>query len=404
LRSASHSQWVATIALLPLTLLFFQQIAVLSPLANALAIPVVTLAVAPLAVGGLLLPAPLDGWLWQLAAWLQQGLDIALRQMAAWPLAQWHAAAPDALTLALAALGALTLALPWTWRLRAPGLLLLLPLTSNPGTPPAPGEMELWFADVGQGMAVVVRTARHTLLYDTGPQQEPGVDAGNRVLLPLLHSLGVRHLDRVVVSHDDSDHSGGATAIARPHPEADLLTSIPAETAARFGFSRHQTCRTGQHWNWDGVEFRVISPLPGDLPRNDNAASCVLHVAARGGAALLTGDIDQAQERALHAADALPYADVLLVPHHGSKTSSSDALLDTVMPRAAVVQAGYRNAHGHPHPLVVERYTARGIALWRTDLQGALQWRDRAPDTVVAWREARPNYWKANGRKPESAP
>jgi competence protein ComEC len=404
LRSASHSQWVATIALLPLTLLFFQQIAVLSPLANALAIPVVTLAVAPLAVGGLLLPAPLDGWLWQLAAWLQQGLDIALRQMAAWPLAQWHAAAPDALTLALAALGALTLALPWTWRLRAPGLLLLLPLTSNPGTPPAPGEMELWFADVGQGMAVVVRTARHTLLYDTGPQQAPGVDAGNRVLLPLLHSLGVRHLDRVVVSHDDSDHSGGATAIARPHPEADLLTSIPAETAARFGFSRHQTCRAGQHWNWDGVEFRVISPLPGDLPRNDNAASCVLHVAARGGAALLTGDIDQAQERALHAADALPYADVLLVPHHGSKTSSSDALLDTVMPRAAVVQAGYRNAHGHPHPLVVERYTARGIALWRTDLQGALQWRDRAPDTVVAWREARPNYWKASGRKPESAP
>jgi len=396
LRSASQTQWVATIALLPLTLLFFQQIAVLSPLANALAIPVVTLAVAPLAVGGLLLPAPLDGWVWQLAAWLQQGLDTALRQMASWPMAQWHAAAPDPVTLALAALGALTLALPWAWRLRAPGLLLLLPLTSNPGTQPAPGTMDVWFADVGQGMAVVVRTARHTLLYDTGPQQAPGVDAGSRVLLPLLHSLGVRHLDRVVVSHDDSDHAGGAAALARTHPEADLLTSIPAEDAARLGFSARQTCAAGQHWSWDGVDFRIISPLPGDTPRNDNASSCVLHVSARGGSALLTGDIDQAQERALHAAGALPYADLLLVPHHGSKTSSSDALLDTVMPRAAVVQAGYRNAHNHPHPLVVERYTARGIALWRTDLQGALLWRDAAPDAVQSWRTATAHYWNGN--------
>ncbi|MDD4885814.1 MAG: DNA internalization-related competence protein ComEC/Rec2 [Thiomonas sp.] len=404
LRSASHTQWVATIALLPLTLLFFQQIAVLSPLTNALAIPVVTLAVAPLAVGGLLLPAPLDGWLWRLAAWLQQGLDFALRHMAAWPLAQWHAAAPDPVTLALAALGGLTLALPWTWRLRAPGLLLLLPLTSNPGAAPAPGEMELWFADVGQGMAVVVRTARHTLLYDTGPQQAPGVDAGSRVLLPLLHSLGMRHLDRVVVSHDDSDHAGGAAAIARTHPEASLLSSMPADAAARFGFSARQTCLAGQHWNWDGVDFRVISPLPGAPPRNDNASSCVLHVAARGGSALLTGDIDQTQERALHAAGVLPYADVLLTPHHGSKTSSSDALLDTVMPRAAVVQAGYRNAHGHPHPLVVERYTARGIPLWRTDLQGALRWRDAAPDAFQSWRAAAPHYWSPEPHMPGKSP
>ncbi|MEW6559281.1 MAG: DNA internalization-related competence protein ComEC/Rec2 [Pseudomonadota bacterium] len=395
LREASRTQWVATLALAPLTLLFFQQIALLSPLANALAIPVVTMGVAPLAVGGLLLPSPLDGWVWRLAAWIQQGLDVALRHLADWPLAQWHAAAPDALTLGLAALGVLALALPWGWRLRAPGLLLLVPLASNPGTAPAQGETELWFADVGQGMAVVVRTARHTLLFDTGPQQAPGVDAGGRVLLPLLHSLGVRRLDRVVVSHDDSDHAGGAATIARAHPKAELLTSAPPQAAARYGLSKVHACAAGQRWTWDGVDFRIISPLPEELPRNDNAASCVLHVSARGASALLTGDIDQPQERALHAAEALPYADVLLVPHHGSKTSSSDALLDAVMPRAAVVQAGYRNAHGHPHPLVVERYSARGIALWRTDLQGALRWRDEAPDTFVAWRAQQPHYWSA---------
>jgi competence protein ComEC len=396
LRAAGHAQWVATIALAPLTLLFFQQIALLSPLSNALAIPLVTLLVAPLAVVGLLLPAPLDAWAWQLAALVQQGLDGALRMLAAWPLAQWHAAAPDAISLLLAALGVLALTLPWGWRLRLPGLLLLLPLASNPGTRPAPGEVEVvWFADVGQGMAVVVRTARHTLLYDTGPQQAPGVDAGGRVLLPMLHSLGEHRLERVVVSHDDSDHAGGAEAIARAHPEASLLTSMPLESAVRLGFARMQTCVAGQRWNWDGVEFRIISPLPLDSPRNDNAASCVLHVAARGASVLLTGDIDARQEQALHAAGQLPYADVLLVPHHGSKTSSSDALIDTVMPRAAVVQAGYRNPHRHPHPLVVARYSQRGIALWRTDLQGALLWRDAAPDTLQCWRARHPRYWHA---------
>ena len=401
LREASRTQWVATVALLPLTLLFFQQIAVLSPLANALAIPVVTLGVAPMAVGGLLLPSPLDAWVWRLAAWVQQELDVALRHLADWPLAQWHAAAPDTVTLALAALGVLALALPWGWRLRSPGLLLLMPLMSNPGTALGPGEMDLWFADVGQGMAVVVRTARHTLLYDTGPRQAPGVDSGSRVLLPLLHSLGVRHLDRVVVSHDDSDHAGGAASIARAHPEADLLTSAPPEVAARYGLGRPQACAAGQRWTWDGVDFQIVSPQPGAAPRNDNAASCVLHVRARGASVLLTGDIDQPQERVLQSAGQLPYADVLLVPHHGSKTSSSEALLDEVMPRAAVVQAGYRNPHGHPHPDVMARYAERGIAVWRTDLQGALLWRDRAPDTVVAWREAQTTYWRARPSEPK---
>ncbi len=395
LRDASQAQWIATVALLPLTLLFFQQIALLSPLANALAIPVVSLAVTPLAVGGLLLPAPLDAWVWQLAAWLQQALDGVLQRMAAWPLAQWHAAAPDAPTLALAALGVLALTLPWSWRLRSPGLLLLLPLTTNPGPAPAPGRMDLWFADVGQGMAVVVRTARHTLVYDTGPQQAPGVDAGGRVVLPLLHHLGVRHLDRVVVSHDDSDHAGGAATITQAHPEAEVLTSAPPLAAARYGGRSRLACTAGQRWSWDGVEFRVISPSAGEAPRSDNAGSCVLHVRAHGASALLTGDIDQPQERLLQNAELLPYADVLLVPHHGSKTSSSDALLDSVMPRAAVVQAGYRNAHRHPHPTVLQRYAARGIAVWRTDQHGALLWRDTEPDRFTPWRAQQPHYWSA---------
>lgn len=395
LRAAAHAQWVATIALVPLTLLFFRQIALLSPLANALAIPLVTLFVAPLAVFGLLLPAPLDGWAWQLAALAQQGLDAVLRQLAALPLARWHAAVPDAASLTLAMLGVIALALPWGWRLRLPGALLLLPLATAPGLRPADGEVEAWFADVGQGMAVVVRTARHTLVYDTGPQQAPGVDAGERVVLPLLHGLGDRGVDRVVVSHDDGDHAGGAAAIARAHPDAVLLTSAPPAAAARFGFSRVEPCVAGRRWVWDGVTFSLHNPPAGGPVRNENAASCVLHVAGRGGSLLLAGDIDARQERELAAAGALPYADVLLVPHHGSRTSSSDALLDTVMPRIAVVQAGYRNPHGHPHPAVVERLRERGITLRRTDLEGALYWRDTAADAAVGWRALHPRYWRS---------
>lgn len=393
LRDGARAQWVATVALAPLTLLFFQRVAVLSPLSNAVAIPVVTLAVAPLSIGGLLLPAPLDGWVWAVAAWAQQGLNEVLRTFAAWPLAQWHAAAPDGVSLALAALGMLALLVPWGWRLRLSGVLLLLPLLSNPGQRPDKGRFEVWFADVGQGMAVVVRTARHTLVYDTGPNPAPGADAGTRVLLPLLSYLGDRRVDMVVVSHDDRDHSGGAPALARALPDALLLTGAPPERARAYGFRRIDRCAAGQRWNWDGVEFSMHNPLGGETPPSDNASSCVLRVSSARSAVLLPGDIDAARELAMADSGRLPVADVLLVPHHGSRSSCSDALLDAVAPRLAVVQAGYRNHYGHPHPDVLAGYAARGIPVARTDRDGALRWNDAMPQTVVAWRHANARYW-----------
>jgi Predicted hydrolase (metallo-beta-lactamase superfamily) len=391
---------VATIALLPLTLLFFQQIAVLSPLANALAIPVVTLVVAPLAVGGLLLPAPLDGWVWRLAAWVQQGLDAVLHQMADWPLAQWHAAAPDGLTLALAALGVLALALPWNWRLRAPGLLLLLPLASNPGTAPETGAMEVWFADVGQGMAVVVRTARHTLLYDTGPRQAPGVDAGGRVLLPLLHSLGVRRLDRVVVSHDDSDHAGGAATLARAHPEADLLTSAPPDAAARYGLQQRQPCTAGQHWAgtaWTSASSAPARRRPQQRQRPLLRAAC--------GRARRLGAAHRRRRSAAGARPAARRSAALCRRAAGAASRQQDVVERG--PARHGDAARRRGAGGLPQsarPPPPRRAGALRRARHRRLAHrpaGRAAVARHAPDTFIAWRVAKPHYWSANVKPAE---
>ena len=398
LHAASRSQWAVTLALAPLTLLFFQQIAVLSPLANAVAIPVVTLWVAPLAVLGLLLPAPLDAWLWQAAAWVQAGLARLLAELATWPQAQWHAAAPEWLGLILAALGVLALVLPWPWRLRAPGLALILPLLLNPGQRPAEGHVEAWIADVGQGMGIIVRTAHHTLLFDTGPTLGLQSDAGERVLLPLLYTLGERRLDRVVLSHADSDHIGGAASIARAYPGTAAISSVAAERVLAMGYASAQPCVAGMRWAWDGVDFQLLHPAADDTApaRRTNAHSCVLRVASRHGSLLLTGDIERAQEQALAAGALAPAlgVDLLLAAHHGSKTSSSAAFLQAVHPRLIAVQVGFMNSYGHPHPEVLQRYAELGLPVQRTDQAGALLWRDQRPGELQTWRAQQPHYWQ----------
>lgn len=398
LRAAGRSQWAVTLALAPLTLLFFQQIAILSPLANAVAIPVVTLWVAPLAVLGLLLPAPLDAWAWQAAAWAQAGLARVLGGLANWPQAQWHAATPAWPALALAAIGVLALVLPWPWRLRVPGLVLVIPLLLNPGQRPAEGHVEAWIADVGQGMGVIVRTAHHTLLFDTGPTLGLQSDAGERVLLPLLHALGERRLDRVVLSHADSDHIGGAASIARAYPGTAAVSSVAAERVLAMGYASARPCIAGMRWTWNGVDFQLLHPAtaePAPVHRT-NAHSCVLRVSSGHGSLLLTGDIERAQERALAAgpaADALG-VDLLLAAHHGSKSSSSAEFLQAVAPRLVVVQAGFMNSYGHPHAEVLQRYADLGLPVLRTDRDGALLWRDEHPSEMESWRARQPRYWQ----------
>jgi competence protein ComEC len=279
--------------------------------------------------------------------------------------------------------------------MRLLGLPLMLPVLLWQTPRPAHGQFELLAADVGQGNAVIVRTASHALVYDTGPRFSSESDAGQRVLVPLLRALGER-VDSVVLSHRDSDHTGGAAAVLAMQPQAALLSSIEAQHPLQALRPARQ-CAAGQRWVWDGVSFDVLHPQAQDyaVASKPNAVSCVVRISNGAQTALLAGDIEQPQEARLVATEeASLQADVLLVPHHGSKTSSSAAFLQAVRPRVALVQAGYRNAFGHPAAPVLERYRERGIEVVDSVHCGAATWASSAPREVLCERDRSRRYWR----------
>lgn len=404
LRDGLRTQAVATVGLAPLTLVFFQQISIVGFVANLLAIPLVTLLVVPLAMLGVLLPP-----LWNVSAVLVQGLTLVLQALAGLPLALWSAAAAPPWAVACGLVAGALAVLPLPWRMRLMTLPLALPLLAPPVERPPQGQFELVAADVGQGTAVLVRTRRHLLVYDTGPAYTPEADAGGRVLLPLLRVRGETRVDLLMLSHRDSDHVGGAATLLAGMPVAALSSSLaedhPLRQAATQRGLPHVPCVAGQRWHWDGVAFELLHPTTQDpaLPHKPNALSCVLRVqAADGASALLTGDIEAAQETALLRRDAgMLRSDVLLVPHHGSKTSSTAAFLDAVQPGVAVVQAAYRSRFGHPAPPVLARYADRGITVVRSDRCGA--WSSpamgrapadtKAPAPGLCARDVARRYW-----------
>lgn len=396
--SMLREQWVVTLALTPLGLLMFGQVSLVGFGANMLAIPWTTLVVTPLAFLGVVW-APL----WQLAAMAVQAMVLLLEWFAAVPWAAlWLPIAPLWAGMAAVAGGTL-LALSWPWPVRLLGLPLMIPVFFWQPPRPAPGQFELLAVDVGQGSAVLVRTATRTLLYDAGPRTSAGSDAGSRVLVPLLRAQGER-LDTLLLSHRDSDHTGGALAVLQAQPQAQLLGSV-TEEADLQALRPVTACVAGQRWRWDGVEFSILHPLPVEAApatvgmrkarSSTNAQSCVLRIVAPSGvAALLPGDIESAQEQLLLAQNAPLRADVLLLPHHGSKTSSSAAFLDAVQPRSAWAQSGYRNRFGHPAPEVLERLQERGIALVDSVRCGAAQWSSTQPGSVHCQRQLQARYWQ----------
>lgn len=384
-----REQSVVTVALAPLTLMLFGQFSVVGLVANLVAIPWVTLVVTPLAMLGV-------AWtpLWDLAAWAVQVLGVLLQFLAGWPWSAVYRPITPWPMAVLATLGGIVMVLRLPPVLRAAGGLLVWPvLFWTPDRPP-PGQFELMAIDVGQGSAVLVRTARHSLLYDTGPSYSTDSDAGDRVIVPLLNALGVR-LDRVVVSHSDSDHSGGMEAVRRAQPQADWLSSFDRDPGRR--------CRAGQQWTWDGVRFEMLHPQPqhygpgGEGLLSSNAMSCVLHVVAGEHSAWLGGDIDAEQEVRLSLDRPDMRATVLLAPHHGSLTSSSPVLLNTLQPAWVVVQAGHLNRFRHPSHRVLDRYRQRGIP-WVTSADcGNATWRSDAPGQLHCHRHGRHRYWHHPG-------
>lgn len=391
-----REQLLITLALAPLTLLLFGQVSLVGLLANLLAIPWVTLVVTPLALLGVLW-APL----WDVAALAVQWLGWVLAHLATLPLATLALAQAPLWAGVAGVLGGLLLVLRLPWPLRFSALPLLLPVLCWLPAQPAPGQFELLAADIGQGNAVLVRTATHALLYDTGPRYANDSDAGARVLVPLLRADDVR-LDRLVLSHRDSDHTGGAAAVLGAQADAQLLSSLE-DSHPLHARRSSERCQAGQAWDWDGVRFEVLHPQLTDYgnARRSNALSCVLRISNGHQTALLVGDIEKAQEARLLGQGAALGADWLLVPHHGSKTSSTAAFLDAVAPRVALVQAGYRNRFGHPAPEVLARYAARGIQVIATPQCGAARWQSAQPQQMACERALQPRYWQ---HRPDGAP
>jgi competence protein ComEC len=388
LKGGLRSQLIATLGLAPLSMVFFQQISLVGFAANLVAIPLVTLLITPLALLGVLLPP-----LWALAAGVTKGLMLYLAALAAAPLAVWSAATAPVWAVGAGLLGALLAVLPLPWRLRLLGVPLVLPLLFPPIERPPPGRFEVVAADIGQGTAVLVRTAHHLLVYDTGPQYSPEADAGQRVLLPLLRSRGESQVDLLVLSHRDSDHVGGAASLMAGVKVLEMRSSLEDHHPLRQRGIPHQRCDAGQRWDWDGVRFELLHPTAAEHKdaSKPNAVSCVLHVVGASTSLLLTGDIEAPQEAALLARGADLHSDVLLVPHHGSRTSSTPAFIEAVAPHTAVVQAAYRSRFHHPQPDIVERYTARGIALVRSDRCGA--WTLSADGNAACERQSARRYW-----------
>lgn len=396
IRAWARAQWAVTIALVPLLLAMFQQVSLVSPLANAFAIPLVSFVVVPLA----LLAAVLPGSAMAVAAHTAMAACMALLEaLNAMPEAVWQQHAPPAWAVPLAIVGALWMLLPRGFPARWVGAGLLLPLFLSVPRAPQHGEMWITVLDVGQGLAVVVRTSGHALLFDAGPAFSGDIDAGDRIVVPYLRAAGIGRLDGMVVSHDDADHSGGALSVLRAVPVAWLASSLPAGHPIAAAAASSRRCADGQAWEWDGVRFEILHPQAAgynDARRMDNDRSCVLRIVSAHGSALLPGDIERAGEEEIVRLHARALAaDVLLVPHHGSRTSSSKAFVEAAAPRLAIFAVGYRNRFGHPHFSVVSRYREQGAEMIRSDDAGAVLIRFANGDlSWQGWRQLERRYWR----------
>ncbi|MGH9960786.1 MAG: DNA internalization-related competence protein ComEC/Rec2, partial [Pyrinomonadaceae bacterium] len=289
----------------------------------------------------------------------------------------------------LAFVGVFLLLLPRGFPGRWLGVIFLLPFVGAGPHRPEPGEFWFTLLDVGQGLAGVVETNQHTLLFDTGPRLGPGLDAGSMVIAPFLKQRGVSTLDAVVLSHGDSDHTGGFHGVSG---SLALKTVIAAAGVEHIAADKR--CQDGDWWNWDGVQFRLLHP-PADYAGTDNDGSCVLHVSNGATALLLSGDIERQAETRLqaHYGKALA-ASVLLVPHHGSNTSSSEDFLAAVDPIYALIAVGHNNRYKFPHDDVLERYHERKIRLVSTAGSGAISLRfGRDVSVPEGYRQTARRFW-----------
>ncbi|MBB5192792.1 competence protein ComEC [Silvimonas terrae] len=380
-----RTELAVTLGTLPVLLVVFGRLPLVSPLANALAIPVVSMLVTPLTLAGLADPS---GLLWHAA----ERTFAATHWVLAWLAA--HVPSPDfapppAWTIIPAMLGIWFLMLPRGLPGRWLGLLLAAPLLVVPAPVIAPGEFVATVIDVDQGLSVLVQTRQHALVFDTG---KPG--QADRAILPVLRSRQIRRLDTLVVSHKDNDHSGSAQTLLQALPVKTLLAQLPAEHPA-WGLAQHdELCEAGQSWDWDGVSFTVLWPVPDALMPDENARGCVLEIETAHQRMLIPADVGITQEAEMLSRNWLGHFDVVVAGHHGSITSSSASFVTDTHPAWVVFSSGYLNRFRHPRPEVVARYAAAGAEDVRTDRDGAITLSTQgAALSVSRWRVQHPHYW-----------
>ncbi|MGZ5006892.1 MAG: DNA internalization-related competence protein ComEC/Rec2 [Methylobacter sp.] len=392
--AAIKINWATSVGLSPLLLLFFQQISLIAPLANFIAVPVISLLVVPLSllsVGLLLILPSIAIRLFFLVDQVLQGLWWLLAHLAEIPIASLNHALPSYWALFFAVPGILLLLAPAGMPVRWLSLVMFLPLIFTDAKQPETGGIKMTLLDVGQGLSAVVQTRNHVLVYDTGAKFSEHSDMGQSVLLPFLHSQGVGKIDSLIVSHGDNDHIGGAASLMRGIGTEKVLTSVPQQLSE----FKPIDCIAGQSWLWDEVSFTMLSPQQAFVSENNN--SCVLKVQSKHGSVLLTGDIEALAESWLVKAYGEELkANVLVAPHHGSKTSSTIVFLQSVQPDYVLIPAGYRNQFGHPHKDVLARYRQVN-ALWLNNADsGAIDINvENNAFVVKGMRQTESKYWNA---------
>ncbi len=385
-------QTAVSLGLMPLLLLYFGEASVISPLVNLLLVPWFALVLVPMAlIGLLLLPLPLLAAPWYgLLEWLSGHTFSLLQLLAQQPLATVQLAHLPLWLILAALLGGCLMLLPAGLAGRSLGGLLVLPILFAAPTRPGPGEFRFTLLDVGQGLACVVETRGHVMLYDTGPAFASGFSTAETAVLPFLAKRAWNRVDRLVVSNGDRDHAGGVETILTALPVLDLISGEPERQP------QARPCLAGEHWSWDGVEFEVLHPLPSASLRASNDKSCVLRVSNGRWSLLLTGDIEAKGERSLLASAESVAADILVAPHHGSATSSSEALVRAVAPEWVIFSTGYGNRYGFPRPEVVERWHRAGAELINSAEVGAVSFHlggDGQPLSSVLRSEWNRRYW-----------
>ena len=396
LHLAIRTHLVMTFAMLPVTTALLGSVSWLAPLANLVALPWCSVFVIPLVLLGLLSCFPFPGFAavcWDMAARCWNLLDPLLRLSLEPPLRADVLPGTGPLWVLLCLFAIALVLLPAALGFRWLGVGLICSALSVGPTRPAAGVVHLEVFDVGQGLAVHIRTRRADVLFDTGPGSWRGKsDLATRVVLPGLRHAGVTELDALILSHLDYDHRGGLGSVLRAYPGSTVLTP---EGAGPINADRRAPCVSGQTWQSDGVSFRWLSAAQAVSSRNDR--SCVLLIDSPYGRVLLPGDIEQAGESALvrQFGGALR-ADVLLVPHHGSRTSSSAPFLRQVAPQAAIISAGAGNRYGFPHAEVTRRYVSMGVHLLNTAVDGAVAI-EVGPGGIVleSERHRRGGFWNA---------